>query len=76
VALRAARFEDLDDAGRRAKTGELLRAFYMPVALLLDHTAQCARLICEELGVPFQVVPIEEAFNREADAARTMVGGR
>jgi NAD+ synthase (glutamine-hydrolysing) len=69
------RHEDLDDAGRRAKVGELLRAFYMPTRYSSNHTAQCARLICDELGVPFQVVPIEEAFDREADAARTMVGG-
>lgn len=69
------RHADLDEAARRAKTGELLRAFYMPTRYSSGHTSECARLICEELGVPFLVVPIEEAFDREADAARTMVGG-
>lgn len=69
------RLADLDADARRAKTAELMRAFYMPSRYSSDHTSQCARTICEELGVPFQVVPIEEAFNREADVARTMVGG-
>jgi NAD+ synthase (glutamine-hydrolysing) len=69
------RFADLGEGARRAKAGELLRAFYMPSRYSSDHTSTCARTICEELGVPFQVVPIEEAFLREAEAARAMVGG-
>ncbi len=69
------RFAHLDDEARRAKTAELMRAFYMPSRYSSDHTSTCARTICAELNVPFQVVPIEEAFNREADVARTMVGG-
>ena len=69
------RHADLDEAALRAKTGDLLRAFYMPTRYSSDHTADCAKTICEELGVPFKVLPIEDAFNREADAARAMVGG-
>jgi NAD+ synthase (glutamine-hydrolysing) len=69
------RFADLDEAARRAQTGAFLRAFYMPSRYSSDHTSESARTICQDLGVPFQVVPIEEAFNREAEAARTMVGG-
>lgn len=69
------RHRELDEGQRRAKVGELLRAFYMPTRYSSGHTSECARLICEELGVPFSVVPIEEAFDREADAARAMVGG-
>lgn len=69
------RFADLDADARRAKTAELMRAFYMPSRYSSDHTSTCAKTISEELNVPFMVVPIEEAFNREADVARTMVGG-
>ncbi|MEZ4407574.1 MAG: NAD(+) synthase [Polyangiales bacterium] len=69
------RWGHLEPDARRAKTGEMLRAFYMPSRFSSDHTSESARVICEELGVPFMVVPIEEAFTREADAARTMVGG-
>ncbi len=69
------RFADLAPDARRARTAELMRAFYMPSRYSSDHTSTCAKTICEELGVPFMVVPIEEAFNREADVAKTMVGG-
>lgn len=69
------RFADLPDDARRAKTGELLHAFYMPSRYSSDHTSESAKVICEELGVPFKVVPIEDAFKREAEAAQTMVGG-
>jgi len=69
------RFADLPDDARKAKTGEMLHAFYMPSRYSTDHTSESARIICEELGVPFKVVPIEEAFKREAEAAQTMVGG-
>ena len=69
------RFADLPDEARKAKTGEMLKAFYMPSRYSTDHTSESARIICEELGVPFKVVAIEEAFEREAEAAKTMVGG-
>ncbi len=69
------RCADLEPDARRARTAELMRAFYMPSRYSSDHTSNCAKTICEELGVPFMVVPIEEAFNREAEVARTMVGG-
>ncbi len=69
------RFRDLDEGARRAKSGELIRAFYMPSRYSSDHTSASAQAICEELGVPLQIVPIEEAFNREAEVARTMAGG-
>jgi NAD+ synthase (glutamine-hydrolysing) len=68
------RFADLPDDDRKAKTGEMLKAFYMPSRYSSDHTSESARIICEELGVPFTVVAIEDAFNREAEAAKTMVG--
>ncbi|MBL8600928.1 MAG: NAD(+) synthase [Myxococcales bacterium] len=69
------RFVDLSEDERKAKTAAMMSAFYMPSRYSSDHTSQCAETICQELGVPFKVVPIEDAFNREADIARTMVGG-
>ena len=69
------RFADLSEDARREKTGEMLKAFYMPSRYSTDHTSESARIICEELGVPFKVVAIEEAFDREAEAAKAMVGG-
>jgi NAD+ synthase (glutamine-hydrolysing) len=69
------RYADLDETQRRAKTGELMRAFYMPSRYSSDHTSLCAKTICDELGIPWMVVPIEEAFNREAEVTKTMVGG-
>ena len=68
-------FADLPEDARKAKTGEMFKAFYMPSRYSTDHTSESARIICEELGVPFKVVAIEDAFNREAEAAKTMVGG-
>jgi NAD+ synthase (glutamine-hydrolysing) len=69
------RFAHLAPDARRAKTAELMRAFYMPSRYSSDHTSECARTITHELGVPFMVVPIEEAFERETAVAKTMVGG-
>lgn len=65
----------LDDAARKAATAAQLNAFFMPTRYSSDHSARSAETICRELGVPLRVVSIEEAFDREANAARTMVGG-
>lgn len=55
--------------------GSLLRAFYMPSRYSSDATREAAECIARELGVPFLVVPIEEAFERELNIARTMLAG-
>ncbi|WP_224244758.1 NAD(+) synthase [Hyalangium gracile] len=54
--------------------GSLLRAFYMPSRYSSDATREAAETIARELGVPFQVVPIEEAFDRELGVVRQMLG--
>jgi NAD+ synthase (glutamine-hydrolysing) len=54
---------------------DMMRAFYMPSRFSSDHTFKSAEKIAQELGVPFLTLPIEDAFEREATAARTMVGG-
>jgi NAD+ synthase (glutamine-hydrolysing) len=54
---------------------ETLQAFYMPTRYSGEETRGAAATLCEELGVPLRVVPIEEAFDREAGATREMLGG-
>ncbi|MCE9670897.1 NAD(+) synthase [Myxococcus stipitatus] len=55
--------------------GSLLQAFYMPSRYSSDSTRDAAETIARELGVPFQVVSIDEAFERERAVARQMLGG-
>jgi NAD+ synthase (glutamine-hydrolysing) len=55
--------------------GSLIRAFYMPSRYSSDATRDAAETIARELGVPFEVIPIEEAFDRELEVTRTMLGG-
>jgi NAD+ synthase (glutamine-hydrolysing) len=52
-----------------------IRAFYMPSRFSLDATRDAARMICDEIDVPLVELPIEDAIDREADAARAMLGG-
>lgn len=55
--------------------GKTLQAFYMPTHFSGEETRDAASTLCRELGVPLRVVPIEEAFDREVEAAREMLGG-
>jgi NAD+ synthase (glutamine-hydrolysing) len=48
--------------------GSLLRAFYQPSRFSSDETRNGAETICRELGVPLEIVSIEDAFVRETDA--------
>ncbi|CAM3366440.1 NAD(+) synthase [Corallococcus sp. ZKHCc1 1396] len=54
--------------------GSLIQAFYMPSPYSSQQTRDAAETIARELGVPFQVVSIEEAFEREKAAAQQMLG--
>lgn len=53
----------------------VLTAFYMPTRYSAEETRGAAHTICRELGVPLRVVPIEDAFERETEAAREMLAG-
>ena len=53
-----------------------LTAFYMPSRFSQERTRAAARTICRELSVPLFEIPIDEAFDRELDATRTMLDGR
>jgi len=52
-----------------------LSAFYMPSQFSGPDTAGAAATICRELGIDLAVIPIDEAFAREVEAARQMLGG-
>lgn len=51
-----------------------LFAFYMPTRFSSDATRGAAARIAADLHATFQVLPIEEAFERELEATRTMLG--
>ncbi len=51
-------------------------AFYMPSRHSGDDTKQAAVVLCEELGVTLQTVPIHEAVEREVEATTQMLGGQ
>jgi len=60
--------------GRYGEKGvERLRTFYMPTRYSSRNTHEAAETIARELGASFEVVSIEEAFQRELDAARSML---
>ncbi len=61
---------------RPENPGSLIHAFYMPSRFSSDATRDAAETIARELGVAFQVVSIDEAFERERAVARTMLGGK
>jgi NAD+ synthase (glutamine-hydrolysing) len=59
---------------RPENPGSLLRAFYMPSRFSSAETEKAARTVCEELGVPFQTVSIDAAFEAERTAVQEMLG--
>ncbi len=63
------------DETTEAKVGETIQAFYMPTRYSGEGTRGAAATLCGELGIPLRVVAIEEAFDREVEAARQMLGG-
>ena len=48
--------------------GSLLRAFYQPSRYSSDETRRGAETICRDLGVPLEIISIDEAFERELSA--------
>ncbi len=57
-----------------AKMKTSLFTFYMPTRFSSDGTRGAAEQIANDLGASFQVLPIEDAFNRELAATVTMLG--
>ncbi len=62
---------------RRARPenpGSLIETFYMPTRFSSAGTADAAATIAKDLGVAFSVVSIDDAFEREMEAAKQMLG--
>jgi NAD+ synthase (glutamine-hydrolysing) len=64
----------LEGDALRAKLATTLSTFYMPSRFSGDACRAAAARIAEELGASFTVVPIDDAFGRELDATRAMLG--
>jgi len=54
--------------------GSLIQTFYMPTRFSSEATRKAAEVMAKELGVGFAVVSIDEAFEREMEAAKKMLG--
>jgi NAD+ synthase (glutamine-hydrolysing) len=52
---------------------EVLRAFFMPTRYSSSKTARAAEQTAKDLGVPFKVIAIEEAFSQELEATKAML---
>ena len=50
-----------------------VRAFYMPTRFSSEGTRKAASRSAADLGVPFQIISIDDAFQRELEAAKAML---
>ena len=64
----------LDPAALAAKIKATFFTFYMPTRFSSSDTRGAAARIAEDLGATFTVLPIEEAFHRELEATKAMLG--
>lgn len=67
------RFADLDPIEKAERIQDFIHCFSMPSHFNSEETKGISRLICEELGVTFKEISIEEAFAREVEAAKSML---
>ncbi len=76
VAWRAAQLAATGLSGEalRARVGATIQAFYMPTRYSAETTQGAAAKLAEELGISLRTVAIEEAFDREVEATRAMLG--
>ncbi|MGE0813554.1 MAG: NAD(+) synthase [Vicinamibacterales bacterium] len=75
VAWRAAA-RILGPAADAGAAGRLITAFYMPTRHSLDATRTAAHELAAALGVTLRTVALDEAYDREVDAAAAMLDGR
>ena len=59
-----------------ASPGSLITAFYMPTRHSQDATRTAAHELSGALGVALHTVPLDDAYDREVEVARTMLGGQ
>jgi NAD+ synthase (glutamine-hydrolysing) len=67
------KYRHLGTDGVAAKVKEMLRAFYMPTRYSSHETCGAAEVAATELGIPFVILSIEEAFEREVEATKKML---
>ncbi|HMU40150.1 MAG TPA: NAD(+) synthase [Pseudomonadota bacterium] len=67
------RFQTHGPSVVKERTAEILRAFYMPTRYSSSNTRNAAEIAARELGVPFVILPIEEAFSQEVAATQKML---
>ncbi len=77
VAWRAAaRILGLTADAAPAEAGRLITAFYMPTRHSQDATRSAAHELAAALGVALHTVPLDDAYDREVEVARQMLGGQ
>ncbi len=54
----------------------LVQAFYMPSRFSGEGTRAAAEALCADLGVPLRKLSIDDAYERELEATRKLLGGR
>ncbi len=64
----------LDGEALAAKIKATFFTFYMPTRFSSSDTRGAAARIAQDLGATFAVLPIEDAFHRELEATKTMLG--
>ena len=75
VAWRAAA-RILGEASDPSAAGRLITAFYMPTRHSQASTRTAAHELAAELGVALHTIPLDEAYDREVEAAQQMLGGQ
>ncbi len=59
-----------------AAPGSLITTFYMPTRHSQDATRTAAHELATALGVALHTVPLDDAYDREVEATRMMLGGQ
>jgi NAD+ synthase (glutamine-hydrolysing) len=73
--LIAHRWAMAETGGDHAAAARLITPFYMPTRFSSEITRTAAERISADLGLSLTIQSIEEAFGRELDATRAMLGG-
>lgn len=76
VAWRAAqRILALAPTSPAPEAGRLLTAFYMPTRHSQEATRTAAHELAAALGVALHTIPLDDAYDREVEVTRQMLGG-
>lgn len=74
VAWLYAKEKFANDPDKETKIKEFIHCFSMPSRYNSEATKSISQKACEELGVSFTEISIQEAFEREIEATRQMLG--